>query len=254
MVLLVGCGGDNKGNGAGGQGYTHNQLAEIFVDKLNATGEVSVQLVKKSTEKYNYIVVLDRATDEFNAYRIDGYTPDQDPLEFLASREAYAFYDLDEIPGYYETRASTSYDIMCECHVTDTYRVWVETRYRDRKTNTYFEKVEGTPKDRLKVAALEQGIKVGKMAESISANYGLSAERSLEVAKLTYLWKTSPRERMTDADHDRFAKEILGHTITEFKAAAESGSRAELDRLIESSARVNGITPEQANEILDGLL
>jgi hypothetical protein len=253
-TFITACGGSG-GNGDGAPGYTHNQLAELFVQKLNASGDFEVQLAKSSTQRDGYIVVLDRSTNEYNAYNINGYSPEQDAVIFIGSTNQYS--DLDYIPGYYQQYYSSRYDYGCECYVSSNYSVYVSATYRDRATGIVFEKTSGTPKDRMKLAALKEAFTVQNMASTLSANYGLSAERSQEVAKTTFLWQQQPKERMTDADHDRFAKEILGHSITDYKAAAQkasAGDRSALNQLIEDSARANGITAEDANQIVNGLL
>lgn len=230
-IGLLACNGGGGGGGGtvggGTIGYTHAELAQDFEDAMWYDLGYDVELVKTYTAQTGYVVVYDYDLGTYDAYDIYDYIAGEDISNYLDLYEYNFYYDL--IP------TGTGY-------------------YRDPVTGTLFEKTEVTPKDRLKIAAFEEGLMINKAAERLSANFGLSAERSQEVAKLSYLWKKQPKERMTDADHDRFASAILGHSLTEFKSATDKmlkGDKSELDRLISDAADLNGLTPEDANQVVD---
>lgn len=231
-LSLIACGGGGgSGNTSVGGGvyYSHAQLAQHFEDAMWYGLGYDVELVKINTLQYNYVVVYDWDLGTYDAYDLTNYNPGEDIGRFLDTNEWRFYYDLIPIGN---------------------------NTYEDPYTGILFEKTEGTAKDRLKVAKAEEHLHIREAAENLSANYGLSAERAQEVAKAAYIWKKTPKERMTDADHDRIAKEILGHTFTEIKAATDKmlkGDRSELDQMITDAAALNGLTPEEGNAIVESI-
>lgn len=249
VSLVVAC-GDDGGNGGGAPGYTHNQLAQLFIDELNLNSDVQFDLVKSSTKQFNYVVIYDIENDSYDAVNIGTFRAGDDPLQHLETYRNY--FDLDVIPGYYES--GVSYSSLCDCYEESS--TWIPTSYRDRHANITFEKTMPTPKDRLTMAVLEEGVMVRKAASALSAKFGMSQERSFEVAELAVIWKNAPKDRMSDAEHDLFAENVLGHSITEYKAAVEkqmSGDTEELNELISDTAELNGLSPEKANQIINSV-
>lgn len=250
---LIACGGGG-GNGGGAPGFTHNQLAENFVQNLNASGQMHVTLVKDSTLQRDFIVVYNPSTDEYVAINIDLYQPNGDALAFYQANQAGHYYDLDVIPGYYETHTRTSYDAWCECYTTEEYETWVPQRYRDRRADITFEKITASPKDLEKMAALKEAVQMGQVSEKLQAQFGLSAERSNEVARLTNAWSKAGGKDLTAKEHDAFSKEVLGFTITEGQSAFQSGNESSINSLIEKAAVTNGTSPENVREIIKGFM
>ncbi len=228
---LIACGGGGgSGNvSTGGVVLTHSQIAADFVHRLNIDAGFDVELVKTNTQQSDFIVVYDNDYRTYDAYDLYGYNPGENISSYLNQYKDNFYYDL--IPdglGFYQ----------------------------DALTGIVFEKTQPSSKDRLKMAALEEGLMIDKASDALSVQFGLSQERSHEVAKLAVIWQKTPKERMSDADHDKFAKEVLGHTITEYKNAVAKklvGSGAELNQLIDDTASLNGVTPEQMNQVLDNV-
>lgn len=223
---LVGCGGGGGGTSTGGTYFTHSQLAQDFVYRLNVDAGYDVELVKTNTLQYNYIVVYDYDYGTYDAYDLTGYNPGEDIVSFLNWNESDFYYDL--IPNANGT-------------------------YEDYYTGILFEKTTVTSTDRLKMAALEEGVKIKKAAEVLNTQFGLSQERSLEVAKLaTNLAKVSPENRTVELV-DRYTQAITGHTYTQFQRAMlkkETGDASMLNSMIEDAAQMNGILPEQVNNLI----
>ncbi len=254
-LTLVACNGG--GNGGGAPGYTHNELAENFVRNLNLDPEFNVSLVKKSTLQSDYIVIYDPYTDSYDAINIDLYSPNSSAVDYYFNNANVGYFDLDVIPGHYELEYR--YDIIgydsygYAIYGYDYYEVWVPTRYRDRYTGVTFEKTAATPKDLAKVAALTEVHKIEKKAKFLSSEFGLSLERSKEVARLASHWSKSSLKGMTNAEQDAFSTELLGFSITAGKKAAKDaieGNDSSLNSLLESAAKTNGISPEHANKLM----
>lgn len=233
-LSLAACssGGGGSGNSSVGGGiyYTHAQLAQKFEDAMWYDLGYDVELVKINTLQYNYVVVYDYDLGTYDAYDLTNYNPGENIGRFLDTNEWRFYYDLIPVGN---------------------------NIYEDPWTGTLFEKTEGTAKDRMKLAAAKEHLAIKAVAANLSANYGLSAERAQEVGKTIYMLKQTPKDRMTDADYDRFALAITGSTMDQIKSAAEkmaSGDRSELNRVIEAAAQTNSLTPEDANAIVENII
>lgn len=257
-TALTACGGGG-GNGNGSPStptspaLTHNQLAEHFVNQLNATGLYDVDLAKSSTLRSNFIVIYDHDLDSYDAINIDNYAPGMDVLDYVDNNAGRFYYDLDVLPGHYEWEPYDRYDSWCECWVTDTREVWIPTRYRDRWSGFVFEKIKSSSKDLETFAALAEEATIANRAESVATKFGLSVDRSREVVRLAMAWQKQGGKNLTDKDQDAFSKELLGFSITEAKAAAKSaaeGNVKAMDQLIEEAAITNSTSPEHVRQII----
>lgn len=225
-LLVAACTGGGGTTSTGGVYFTHAELAKEFVYRLNVDKGYDVELVKTNTLQYDYIVVYDYDFGTYDAYYIGSYNVGENLTNYLKNN-SYRF----------------SYDLVNNFDGT----------YYDPDTGKTFEKTQATPKDRMKLAAIKEGLLVAKASKTLQAEFGLSAQRSQELAKLTIMLKNSPKESMTDADYDRYSTAAFGASISEFKAAtfkAMAGSKSELNSLIENAAVMNGVTPEDANNIV----
>jgi hypothetical protein len=250
-LVIAACGG---GNGNGAPGYTHNELAALFVDQLNATGVYSVTLAKDSTLQYNYIVVYDADFNTYDAINISAYSPGQDIIAFMNANSGTSFYDLDLLPGHYELEPYDYYDSYCDCFINDVREVYVPTRYRDRVSGLTFEKQSGNSKDLETYAAIAEENVVTNRAENVASKFGLSVDRSKEVVRLAMAWQKAGGKDLTAKDQDSFSKELLGFSITEAKSAAKNanaGDKKAMDVLVEEAALANGTSPENIRQIVD---
>jgi len=91
----------------------------------------------------------------------------------------------------------------------------------------------------------------------LTAKFGLSEERALQVAKLNTSWtKLSKSRALTDADAEAFSKELTGVSITAMNNAMKAmkeGSASEMNAVLEKAAEVNGTTTENMSEIMSAL-
>ncbi len=95
-MSLVACGGGGGGNvSTGGVFFTHEQLAEEFVRRVNVdVAGYDLQLVKTNTLQYDYIVVYDYTYGTYDAYWLGNYNPGENMYSYLTNYDAYFYYDL----------------------------------------------------------------------------------------------------------------------------------------------------------------
>lgn len=250
LVFMAACGGGGNGSGSpatGGSGrLSHNELADRFVANLNSRGEIQVTMARRSTDRSDFIVVYEVSSDQYIAINIDEYTPDQDATAYYQANRSRFFYDLDVVPGY--SYYDSYYSYTCECYLERL--VSVPTKYRDRRSGFVFEKIQESPKDLEKLAALKEAAEVTQTAETLQVDFGLSAERSQEIAQLTKEWQKAGGKDLSVAEQDAFAAEVLGFTISEAMASFKGESSVTIDELIEKAALTNGTSPEHMKEIV----
>jgi hypothetical protein len=182
-----------------------------------------VQLVKTNTLQYNYIVVYDWDYGTYDAYYIGGYNVGENLSNYMNSYEFSFFYDL-----YPETGNT----------------------YLDLNSGTRFEKANVTGKNLTTAKALVQEIAIEKAAKKVNAKYGLSEEKSLDVARFAYKIQTSPQGTYKMSDYDSFAKELTGSTITEFQNDIKEGKMISLTERIQKAAETTGMGPEAMNSLI----
>ncbi len=254
FVLAVSCGGG--GNGDGAAGFNHNELVQEFVGRLNLSSDHSVTVVKSSTKQFNFLVVKDAVTGEFNALTIDNWNIGIDAVEWFENNANRFYYDLVKIPGYYDTYwADESYtDAWGDTYTQSVLKsVWVAPKYYDDGSGLFFEKVETQSKDLEKAAAFAERLSISNNAKKLQDQFGLSKSRATELSRLTLKWQKAGGKTLTDADQDAFAKEALGVSITDAKAALQKsyeGNTKELSEVIKTMASTNSISPEHMEEIL----
>ena len=120
-----------------------------------------------------------------------------------------------------------------------------------------FEKTTASSKDLEKAAAFVEAYKVETMAANLSAEFGLSDDRSIEVAKLAASWnKVAKTRALTNADADAFAQQLAGVNFAQINSADQAmmnGSMNEMNAIITKAAAVNGTTSENMAAIMSKL-
>lgn len=240
-LVLASCNGGGGGSSSGGgvstggstpvsPALSHNQLVEIFVSDLNMDPEFDVEVVKSTTEQTDFFVIFDPLTGTFDAIDLFGFDPDFDSaVDFYFDFATDNFFGLDAFD-----EGST-------------------TVYIDPSSGLRFEKTTASAKDLAKIVALKEAVQIGKTAEFLSSEFGLSLNRGKEIASLQAHWKKASKKGMTDSEINAFSTELLGFSLSSGISAynqASSGNASELEALVEQSANVNGITPEHATQLM----
>ncbi|MBF0312183.1 MAG: hypothetical protein HQK52_02135 [Oligoflexia bacterium] len=241
MLSLVSCFGGGSGSvgggGGGGGGGSYSSNADKFVSALNAYYGTSygdkIRLVKEhGQEAYEYCVIYDDRSNQYVAYNLSGYYPGMSIGSYLSSagnRDIIGNLEYTSYGTYY----SWAYDI-------------------------HFEETAASAKDLEKVGAFIQEKKNVAMGEKIAAEFGLSEDRGIQIAKLASQWGALKKKRtLTSADAHAFSKQVIGvdlETATKaFKKSLE-GDKTDLNALFDKAAEVNNTTPERINKIFNELL
>lgn len=111
-----------------------------------------------------------------------------------------------------------------------------------------FEETSLTNKDTLKRAAVVEQYLVVEMAKQVSGKFGLSAERSLKVAKAAnHFRKFVSKRALTDDDTSAYIEELTGSSLKAIESAASTGN---MKSVLEKAASKNGTSPEKMAEVL----
>lgn len=224
MLGLVACGGGGGNTSTGGHYFTHEELAREFVRRVNVDiVGFDLELVKINTLKYDYIVVYDHDYGSYDAYYIGNYNPGENLANYLNRYESWFYYDLIPEGGNY---------------------------YYDPVTGTRFQKQAVSSKNLAKMKALKEQITITKMADQVRGEFGLSAEKSMDVARFAYKLETSAPGTYNTADYDSFAKELTGSTITEFQKDFKNNDLSSLAKRIDQAAETTGMGIEGVNKLI----
>jgi hypothetical protein len=111
-----------------------------------------------------------------------------------------------------------------------------------------------TNKDTLKRAPVVEQYLVLEMARQVEGKFGLSAERSLKVAKAAnHFRKQASRRALTAEDTNAYAKELIGSDFTRLTGAYERalrGNPGTFADVLERAAEKNETTPENISRVL----
>jgi flagellar biosynthesis/type III secretory pathway protein FliH len=120
-----------------------------------------------------------------------------------------------------------------------------------------FSEASLTNKDTLKKAAIVEQYLVVEMSKQVQSKFGLSAGRSLQIAKAAnHFRKYSTTRALTAEDTNAYASEIIG---TNFKAVGKAfesslkGDLSSLNSVIDVAAVKNGVSPEKMSQIVTEL-
>lgn len=221
LAAMTACGG-----GSGSGGLTHAQLANDFVYHMNVDGGYDVTLMKANTYQYNYIVVYDYFYGTYDAYDLTGYYPGANINTFIFNNSYWTYYDLWYVGG---------------------------NVYQDPYTGTQFTKDVAGSKDLQSNAAAMQQLQVNKSSRMLTTEFGMTAGRSQEVAKLATQVAFAPKGSLTVKDYDNFAVEAVGTSITDLinaKQQKDAGNSAAYNQALESFQALNGLTAEATDKIL----
>ncbi|MBC85769.1 MAG: hypothetical protein CL677_01210 [Bdellovibrionaceae bacterium] len=230
-LTMAACGGGGGGGvSTGGTYFSHSEIAKDFVYRLNVDLGYDVELVKTNTRQDDYIVVYDYDYGTYDAYDVRYYNPGEDIYYYLADYADNFFYDLTPLGG---------------------------NLYEDYWTGIQFSQTAMNNHDRMKAAALIEALEVEKATEVLTSEFGLSQDRSAEIAKVAVSLAKADKDAMTNADYDEFAKEILGQTYSEFTSAIEArinGDESAFEDALAIAADKNNVTPEHMSEIANLLM
>ncbi|MBF0298219.1 MAG: hypothetical protein HQK51_05840 [Oligoflexia bacterium] len=224
LILLVSC------------EYTENPVtkANNFEGQLNSYYKTNQFLLAKAQgqDATNYCVIYNQSTGKYIAYNLINYHTGMSMEDYFNSAAS-----SDVIDNLVPSSAGTYYS-------------W--------EYKMYFEEASGAEKDLEKMGAFLQEQKIAQIGEKLSAEFGLSEERGIQIAKLSSQWgELKKRRTVTNADVHAFSKQLTGvdlNTATEAYRKSLSGDSQELNNLFEKAASVNNTTPERINKIFMRLL
>lgn len=120
-----------------------------------------------------------------------------------------------------------------------------------------FSETSLTSKDTLKRAAAVEQYLVIEMSKQVKSRFGLSAERSLKVAKAAnHFRKYSTARALTAEDTNAYASEIVGADMKSIEKAYEGvmkGDASSFNAVLAKAAAKNEVSPEKMSSIMSEL-
>jgi hypothetical protein len=262
----------------GGSSCAHRKDAKAFEKAFEGSTGESISLVKLHTETDGYAVFMKDSTGEFFAANVDKFdrknnmtyeqfmaiaVPGVDVVSSLTEKSEIR-YEAVEHSYWVSTGGDWEWDEYDneweweESGYWESYTTWEPYTYTWYEGGGFrFETNGNVSKDLETIAAQTSDASKRLLSEAISANYGLSEERSLQLANLAVAWnKLEDSREMTDADKAVFSKEALGASLKDFEKAMEKsakGDKSDYNALLKKAGETNGVSPEHAEKILTDL-
>ncbi len=216
-LSLIACGGGSGGGNksTGGVYFTHEQLADEFVRRVNIdVSGYDLTLVKTNTQQFDYIVVYDNWADTYDAYWLGNYNPGENLSNYLYNYDYKFYYDLVPKSG---------------------------NLYQDFYTGIYF--ANGTPvsKDLGFLQSVKEDAVVATKAKDLKAKYGMNDETAFDTARFAYKIKTAKPGTYTLKDYDGMAMQLTGSTITDLMKDVKESKWADLRDRVSQMAEKTGM-------------
>ncbi len=119
----------------------------------------------------------------------------------------------------------------------------------------YYDAAGAVQKDLEVLASITDQATIQETGRKLSAQFSLSDEQGLRVARLATEWQTLSKSRqMTAKDLDAFTSDLVGVNMAEVRDAAKraaDGDRSSIDSLLNRAAQGLDTTPENVKNILE---
>ena len=202
------------------------QKLQSLYDQLVGPGQVQVESVKKRSEQKGYFVVKLTYGSQVSWVALNYGDWDKDTVMTVA------------LVNQMEANGDA---VLVTPNGNGTYT---------GTDGKLYETTTMSSKDLEKTAGIAESVKVGQLASKFASEFGLSEERSLQIAKTyTAFKKVSTTRSLTEADANHFTNEVLGVSMNELYEATTNAQ--DLNSLIEKAAEKNAISPEHMNEIVN---
>jgi hypothetical protein len=219
ILGLVACGGRDD----------NVSVAEQFSKDLTKDLKQDILVTKAITKQGGYVVFKNDKTDQFFALNMDDYSRGEDAQKYYNSQAEKGNFQggLTNL-GNGDFRASNG---------------------------ALFEETAMTSKDLEKIEAFSESRKKSQITDLLAEQFGLSEERSQTVANLVINMDLIKKSRgITAADAAALSQELLGFKINDARTALANkiyGNSTQYNELVAKAATVNGLTPEDINQIIN---
>lgn len=149
------------------------------------------------------------------------------------------------------TAGSIKYGVLREHNVEGEYY------YYNGDTNTYelFSENATAPKDLELMGAKVEDNNAVEVGERLATQYGLSADRSQEIAKTMSAYnKLISKRALTAYEKNQFSTTLLGVDYNTAEKGLKSGDSDDFDSLMEQAAETNGTSPEAVSAIIKDMI
>ena len=225
---LTACGGGGgSGNvSTGGTYFTHEQLAQEFVRRVNVdVAGYNLALQKTNTLQTDYIVVYDRDFGTYDAYWLGNYNPGESIANYIIAYDPYFYYDLDHIGG---------------------------NVFEDWTTGIRFQKIEGIKQNLTRMKGSEQRQVLHIMELQLQKQFGVNKPTAKLFAKFAFNMQANPG-KYGKAEIDSVMTEGLGASYSDILAAKESNDYVAMGKYIATAQAKAGIPATKMAEFLPKL-
>lgn len=221
-ILLTGCLG---GGGGGGGGYSHAELADDFVYRLNFALGYDVEIVKTYSDQADYIVVYDWDYDTYDAYYIGDYLPSDDITGYVNYWNADFYYDLTAIGG---------------------------NDYLDPFTGYIFNKEEMFDRNQLKQAGIREKDALGTMTDQLVQSFEIPQASAKKIAKAALMANLMQRQGAGESKYKDMAVQLTGTTADQWRSA--EGNPLKIEKLKNTTAKSLQMSSDDLNRFFGKMM
>ncbi|MBF0361350.1 MAG: hypothetical protein HQK49_10075 [Oligoflexia bacterium] len=208
--------------------------------RVNNSFAEDIFIRKVAQDNKNYVVFYNNTTHKYWALDVENINPSivwGDNFTTYKERLLYGLTDLGD--GTFRCVPGTCFAFGANTPGAYYYGL-------------VFEEQVASSKDLEKVGALLEQKQIEDLTTQLSADFGLSEDRAVEVAKLVSNWeKQSKRRNLTDADAQYFTKKVLGVDINSIERAYKNANIGEIEDLMSKIATHNQVSPENVRKIIN---
>lgn len=263
-------GGGGGGGGATVSGSFHpGQTDQEFLDKANTfvkqkSTELGVQLTiaKLNTDqKAGFIVVHNPVRNTYNVYNTNGPTCEFCNMTVLGAVDGGTGSIFDDFNANFSMYSGSSIEKKGDSYYWYTsyesgdFISVGNGHFQQESLDAVisFEEVSGSTKDLEAAYAGRQDQVIEANSENIQASFGLSEEKSLDLAKMVFNISKNQFKSLTMKELNRFSKELLNVSMDELKLASQNPNSNQSALLLEKAAKANNISSEHMKAIIQNL-
>lgn len=249
-LVITACGGNNDSNNTTKPVSKVDSFVSVLKQQIYVR-DAKVVITTDQTKNKVFTVIEVYSSDDstFGEYAIYNYAFDLSLYEIGDSYGDYIYKYKDK----YIPESSSYFDLPTVRERDGEMYVSIF-----RVDEFLLDETEPSTKDLEKIGAFKEEFERAHISENLSAEFGLSEERSQKISRLVQNWsKVSDKRKMTSSDANLFVNEIIGTNIEDAEKAYKKhieGNSNSFDNLIERAASANEISPEHMSELVNELL
>ena len=219
LAAITNCGGGGSGSiSTGGKYYSHEEVAEIFVERVYSDVGEDLVLLKANTLRYGYIVARNYTYGTIDGYFIDEYNVGEDLRDYLSDYDHKNEYNLTSLGN---------------------------NTYQDQNGILY-SRVQGTNFNVQEIQAAKMYVNIRRSANDLQDKLSVPSALAFSLAKFGASMQGDKISEMSEDEIVGAGKTLFSHVDpVKFIAAFSRDDKNALRSMYSKVARDYSTSPEQ---------